>query len=347
LSWEGLDYSVDPVAAEHDRILRIRTQLPSPGLDAALAADDAASLEPALRALVYAVSLGDPEGAVTLSPDVVTRHDVLGGRSVGREFAWSPAVERSGSGAPWHVAGSLFGVDLALARSALRRLSADEMPPVPTINLNDEMTLARTAVALRSHHFDDRTRSEIVAGLARGRARVAEAAPDPRAVERLAGEVALATAVRNSLSWTLASMPDVASTLFSLRDLLWLGQPGIPHEALARWGLMGDAVDGRLVTRFDPPVAWDRLAGRPDTGILATQVPDLTLRLAEVTADLRVPATLIPALLLYATQDHWHEVEARFADDWPALVRGASSLPRSRVEDYIAALASGGPLRPR
>ena len=66
-----------------------------------------------------------------------------------------------------------------------------------------------------------------------------------------------------------------------------------------------------------------------------------------MTADLRVPATLIPALLLYATQDYWHEVEARFADDWPALVRGASSLPRSRVEDYIAALASGGPLRPR
>ena len=72
--------------------------------------------------------------------------------------------------------------------------------------------------------------------------------------------------------------------------------------------------------------------------MLATQVPDLTLRLAEVTAALHMPAALIPSLLLYATQDYWHEVEARFADDWPALARGATSLPASRVEDYIAAL---------
>jgi hypothetical protein len=83
------------------------------------------------------------------------------------------------------------------------------------------------------------------------------------------------------------------------------------------------------------------------TGVLATQVPDLTLRLAEVTAALHMPAALIPSLLLYATQDYWHEVEARFADDWPALTHGATSLPASKIEDYIAALGSGGPLRPR
>ena len=128
-----------------------------PGLDAALESDPKL-LAAALVAIVYAPALGDPEGAVTLSPDVVQRHD-LGGRSMGREFAWMPAIERSGSGAPWHIAGSLMGLDLALARSALRRISADEMPPVPTINLNDELTLARTAVALQPRDFDDaRTR---------------------------------------------------------------------------------------------------------------------------------------------------------------------------------------------
>jgi hypothetical protein len=172
LTWEGLDFTVDPTAAEHQRILLIRSRLPSPGLDAALAKDDPAALAAALRALVYAVALGDPEGAVTLSPDVVDRHDVLGTRAMDRDLAWLPAVERTGSGAPWHVGGSLLGLDLALARSALRRLSADEMPPVPTINLNDEMTLARTAVFARPQHVDDRTRTEIAAALVRGRARV-------------------------------------------------------------------------------------------------------------------------------------------------------------------------------
>lgn len=347
LMWEGLAYTVDQSAAEHDRILQIRARLPSPGLDAALDRSDPKLLSAALVALVYAPALGDPEGAVTLSPDVVQRHDILGVRSMGREFAWMLAVERSGSGAPWHIAGSLIGLDLALARSALRRISADEMPPVPTINLNDELTLARTAVALQPRHFDDRTQQALAGALARGRARVREAGSDPEAVRRLIDEVAAPAAGRQTLSWTLRSFPAAAADLFSLRDLVWLGKPEVEAATLARWGVMGDAVDGRLATRFDPPVSWDRLAGRPDTGVLATQVPDLTLRLAEVTAALHVPAALIPSLLLYATQDYWHEVEARFADDWPALARGATALPASRVEDYIAALGTGGPLRPR
>ena len=153
VTWEGLAYTVDPAAAEHQRILQIRAQLPTPGLDAALERSDPKLLAAALVALVYAPALGDPEGPVTLSPDVVQRHEILGVRSMGREFAWMLAVERSGSGAPWHIAGSLMGLDLALARSALRRISVDEMPPVPTINLNDELTLARTAVALQPQEF--------------------------------------------------------------------------------------------------------------------------------------------------------------------------------------------------
>ena len=183
--------------------------------------------------------------------------------------------------------------------------------------------------------------------MSRGRVRVREAGTDLQAVRLLVDELAVPAAVRHALPWTLASFPDAAETLFSLRDLMWLGKPDVAPGTLAHWGIIGDSVDGRLATRFDPPIAWDRLAGRPDTGVLATQVPDLTLRLAEVTAALRVPAMLIPSLLLYATQDYWHEVEARFADDWPALTRGATSLPASRVEDYIAALGTGGPLRPK
>lgn len=348
LSWEGLQYTVDVAAGEHERIMRIRAQLPSPGLDRALEGGSAESLAEALQALVYAPALGDPDGAVTLSPDVVTRHDFgLGSRSAGREFAWMPAQERTGSGAPWHVAGSLFGLDLALARSALRRLSIDDMPPVPSINLNDQLTLARTAVALRPRDMDDRVRDELVAALGRGLVRVEEAGANVSALLALADETALTMADRRTLAWTVAEAGGAPAGLFSLRDLVWLGRPELTRAELAAWGVMGETVDGRLVPRFDAPVAWDELAGRPDTGVLATQVPDLALRLAQVTAERRLPAVLVPALLLYATQDYWHEVEARFADDWPAMVRGAAAMPDDRIEDFIAALASGGPLRPQ
>jgi hypothetical protein len=64
------------------------------------------------------------------------------------------------------------------------------------------------------------------------------------------------------------------------------------------------------------------------------------------TARLKLPARLIPALLTYATQDYWHDVSARFSDDWPAMTRQALALSPSRVEDYVAALAGDGPLRP-
>ena len=347
-SWEGLDYTVDPMAGEHERIIRIREQLPTPGLDAALESRDPQALESALRAMVYAPALGDPEGSVTLSPDVVTRHDFGGSRSPsGRNLAWLPAVERTGTGGPWHVGGSLLGLDLALGRSALRRLSADEMPAVPTINLNDQLTLARTAVALATARFDDAARDELAAAIARGRQRVVQAGASAAAILALGEEVAMTAADRQALPWTLASMPEAGPQLFSLRDLLWLGRPRLDPGVLARWGVISEPVDGRLGTRFDAPVPWDHLAGRPDTGVLATQVPDLTLRLVEITADKHVPAALIPALLLFATQDYWHDVEARFADDWPAMARGALGLPAVRVEDYTAALASGGPLRPR
>ncbi|MGE3886475.1 MAG: hypothetical protein AB7H81_08585 [Vicinamibacterales bacterium] len=348
ISWEGADYTVDVVAAEHERILRIRSQVPSPGLDAALEGRDDGALGAALVALAYAPSLGDPDGAVSLGPEVVERHDFGGSRSApGRDVAWLAPVERTGIGEPWHVAGSLLGLDLALARSALRRLSLDDMPAIPTVNLNDQLTLARTAVALRPVDLDDATRDELADAIGRGRARVAAAGASVPALLALADEAALTRADRETLAWSVARDPDIGASLFSTRDLLWLGRPRVERATLDRWGVLSHPVDGRLTTRFDAPVPWDDLAGRPVMGVLATQVPDLTLRLVEVTAERRVPAALIPALLLFATQDFWHEVEARFSDDWPAMVRGAAGLPATRIEDFVAALASAGPLRPR
>ena len=57
-SWEGLDYTVDPMAGEHERIIRIREQLPTPGLDAALESKDPEALVTALRAIVVRAGAG-------------------------------------------------------------------------------------------------------------------------------------------------------------------------------------------------------------------------------------------------------------------------------------------------
>ena len=349
INWEGLAYRVDLAASERSRLQRIRAIVPSPGLDKALASRRSEDLAAALVALVYTPALGDPEGAVMLSPDVVRRHDFGVGSHApaGEAQAWLPPQERSGDGQPWRVSGALVGLDLGLARLALRRLAADEMPAVPTINLNDQLVLARTVMALNPYDLEDADRDALAASVARGRARLQEAGRDPAAIEALAREAGLPATLRQTLAWTLRVPGADPAAWFGLRDMYWLGRPTLDAARTARWGVIGEPVNGRLITRFPPPEPWEHFGGRPDAGLLGAQVPDLTLRIVEETVRLKLPARLVPALLAYATQDFWHDVDARFPDDWPAMVRRAAVVPATRVEDYVAAVAGDGPLRPR
>lgn len=350
LTWEGLEYRVDLFAAEHARIKRIREQIESPGLDVAIASGDADQIVSALLALIYAPALGDPEGPALLGGDVAQRHNfgLVGPAGVRRDLlAWSLPKEQVGNGAPWHLEGSILGLDVALARLALRRIADNEMPVAPTINLNDQLTLARTVMTLNPHALADRDRDQIVASIARGRARLAAAGSNLDALTRLASEAQLSPAVRQTLPWLMARAPDTARALFSLKDLFWLGKPELDRAALDAWGIYAEGLDNRLRTAMPTPVPWENLAGRADGGLLATQAPDLILRMAEETAGIKLPAQLIPSLLTFAALDYWHDVESRFPDDLPAMARQALALSSSRVEDYVAALAGAGPLRPQ
>jgi hypothetical protein len=350
MKWEGLDYRVDYFGADHARIKRIREQLTSPGLDAAIAAGHEDDIAAALMVLIYAPALGDPEGPALLGGDIPMRHNfgIEGAAGVRRDYlAWSLPREQVGDGSPWHIEGSLLGLDIALARLNLRRIADNEMPVAPTINLNDLLTLARTVRALNPDNLTNADRDALVAAMARGRARVTAAGANLAAVVALAEEAGLSPAVRQALPWTLTRTPDLAPALFGLRDFLWLGKPEVPAARLDSWGVYSEVTTTRLRTDMPGPLPWESFGGRADGGLIGAQMPDLTLRLAEETSRLGLPAELIPALLTYATQDFWHDVDSRFPDDWPAMARQALALSPSRVEDYVAALAGDGPLRPR
>jgi hypothetical protein len=155
----------------------------------------------------------------------------------------------------------------------------------------------------------------------------------------------MADFTRQLLPWMTSRQREAVPQAFSLRDLLWLGKPALSREALDRWGVAADGLDGRRVLAMPGPASWEDYAGRSEIGQVTTQVPDLTLRLAQETARLRLPAQLVPALLAFALEDYWHEARARFADDWPRLTRHAAAVSTSRIHDYVAALAGGGPLR--
>jgi hypothetical protein len=346
LEWEGLTYAVDIVSAEHARLRATRSLLPTPGLDEALAGGRPRELADALTAMVYANALGDPDGPVSLSPDVVTRHDLgLTGTSIVREESpWAPPEERQGFG-PWHVQGSLIGLDLGMSRLVLRRVADEEMPSAPTLTLNDLGTLTRTAVAMVAAELTDEERDELAAAIQRGRARVDQAGVNLGALDGLMVEARVSETGRQLAAWIAARDPKSLPRLFSLRDLLWLGKPQLTPAQLDRWGVAADGLDGRRVTAMPRPAPWEDYAGRSEAGQVTTQVPDVTLRLIEETKRLKLPAVLIPAMLAFALQDYWHEVHARFADDWPQLTRQAAALPAARIQDYVAALAGNGPLR--
>jgi hypothetical protein len=261
------------------------------------------------------------------------------------ELPWAPPEERQGIG-PWHVQGSLLGLDLALSRLFLKRIADQQMPQAPTLTLNDLGTLTRTAVALVAHDLRDADRDEMAAAIARGRERIRNA-QDTAELMALAAECGMSASTRQLLPWLLRHQRETVNNAFALRDLLWLGTPRLSPDTLDAWGVAADGLDGRRVLSMPGPAPWDDFAGRSEVGQLTTQVPDVTLRLVEETARLGLPAQLVPSLLAFALEDYWHEVRARFVDDWPRLTRQAAALSTTRIHDYVAALAGGGPLRAR
>jgi hypothetical protein len=101
---------------------------------------------------------------------------------------------------------------------------------------------------------------------------------------------------------------------------------------------------GCMCAMMPAPGRLPMLMGRPQIGLLATAVPDLNLHIARMLADLHIPAMLARAVLAAAVQDFVDGVRSTDPDDWLSLVRGARTLSRLQVEDYVAAAAADGPL---
>ena len=80
--------------------------------------------------------------------------------------------------------------------------------------------------------------------------------------------------------------------------------------------------------------------------MLASAFPDLNLRLAELLADMKMPAALLGPVLASATLDFIDSVTSRDQDDRRALVEFVQALRPERVEQYLALLTTDGPLVP-
>jgi len=365
VDWEGQRYVVDGAAAARERMGRVfeatgrasitggiaavRSAALRGNGDAARASVAAAGAElaDALIAPLYAAALpaGDPE---LLASRVDRRHDLDGSERPGAAAdrrRWQLAEPLSGGGVPWHLAGSLIALDVAVAVPALRRISDD--PPSPVLPAADRLGFARTVALLRPTDTTDASRDTVLRLVAEGKQRLAALAAAPEGAAAAAGAAGLSAWRREALRWSLAHDPGAVPRALSTTELVWLGGPQpADRAALDAWGTSVVSASGELATRFPPARPWEDAVGHDASAGLATSLAELNLRVAAFLADRTLPSTLAPAILSAATLELVDRVNAPRADDWRAVVEGIRTIPDTRLEDYVAALTADGPLRP-
>jgi hypothetical protein len=310
-----------------------------------VAADDV--LAQALMSLAYALEIGDPEGTTLLGGDPSRRHEfqvAIGNGDMRLRAPWAEPREVSDEGAK-HVAGSLLGLDLGLATLALRRVNVGSLPPAPTLTMPDRQVFLRTLALMNPIDFNDADQTAIVAAIRRGRDRLSSIRQNPGAWDEAAAQLGIDGWRRIAGRWAIAHDPEALSSFVSLTELAALGSaaPG-RDETFDRWGMEGMPTDGCLCTLTPPPGRLTVVGGRPQIGLIATQMADLNLRVAERLEAASLPASLAPAVLAAAVQDFVERANPLHPNDWLTLVRAAQAVPDDRIDDYIASLTTGGPL---
>jgi hypothetical protein len=353
VEWEGRQYRVSAARAEELRLRRVRERQGGLSLSAALdridqKGGDAAELGLAqtLTSILYAAYVGDPDGPAVATGNIALKHDLSIAGTVGLRGAWRlPTEAHTGRG--WRVSGSLLGLDVALARMALRRLDANVMPPEPRMVSAERHTAALSVALLNPIALSDAARDEIAAALGRGRARLSGLDGDREAIDAVARDAGLSPWRREALAWTTANDRANVPTQLSLVETMWLGKPRTSASvSLDGWGAAVLPLNGCVCLAMPLARPWEALIGRPSLGLLATRGADVSILVADTLASLQMPAEIAPGVIAFAMQEVMDQARPSHFDDWTAFSRAASAVPRDTLVDFIAAQTAGGPLLP-
>jgi hypothetical protein len=282
---------------------------------------------------------------VFLAGDISARHDFGAerpGMPPGPSPPWALAAEQAAAGRPWHMQGSLVGLDVPLGRLRLRRLLGSMPAHQSLVNAAERSALV-LSVVLTPGTIDEQDATAVVGAMERGRARVRGASDDERGA--LCADAGLCGWRSEIVAWARRREPDAALATVTRAELAWAGRD--PSRPFAdAWGT-ASAVDGELAVRFPAPLPIETIAGRPTLAHGLTAFADLKLRLAELLVARRLPASLARELGAAALQDFLDEVQPAYPDDWLAFSFQADRMDPSRADDYLSALTiPGGPLVP-
>ena len=338
-------------SGNHAKAARTQEEV-EPATDRYLAIRRAADwyLASVLSSVVYASDVGERGSQALLGGDPSALHDLgLDAIDPGINTAapWRYPVEVRERGVEWHMRGSLLGLDVALGRFALRRVSKDEVPPAPRLTDIERQALTEPVLLVSPFDPSDAGRDEVVAALARGRTILAGARASVEALRKAAVGVGFDEWREQMLVWMFEHEPGRLAELWSLGEIVRLGAVGAKGTgAFDPFGSSMWSVRGQLACRFPWHQPWTTLAGRKGVRLVPGLVPDLAIVVAESLAALKLPARLSVGVLSVATQDLLDTVRVNHDDDWMALVDGVRQVAGRSFEDYVANLTYDGPLIP-
>jgi hypothetical protein len=351
----GLDRPIEPDdefgRVARDGVARARRQLVGaaggavpPGVPVLFGEVAAAVAALALTEFAYAANMGWAEDLPLTAAGASRRHVFVRTQGPRRQRFWSTPAVNAERRLPWHVSGSLLGLDVALAPVALRRLSRRPPAEMPLLNTGDRVTLVATAAVLSPRRFGDEAR-DTVTGFVRDALDRIENVRDRSAIRRLAGLAGLSTQRAAAAEWLVVHDRSALSGFFAMTELVRLGAAGAPARDLPdAWGNYELPLSGRSDAGRFPDLPVERYGGRARR-LLAVALPELQVTLAVRLAELKLPATLVPAVMASATLDVVNTTPSRFADDWQAVVDRVRAIDVRAVERYLALLTTAGPLR--
>jgi hypothetical protein len=302
-------------------------------------------LSQTILSLAYACDLGDPDGTILLADDVSRRHDygfAVKDSEIRARTAWMVPHQDVSPGVPWHVTGSLLGLDVALSPLSLRRMNFERVVEAPRLTSNQREAFALSVALLNPFALRDADRDAIADAIDRGRQRIGALGVGD--LDAIGAELSLDGGRRRALAWALAHDRTRVDSMMTLSELMVLG--GGQLERFDAWGMSMLTTMGCLCSRLTPPARWSTLFGRPQLGATAAGMADVNLQVAIRLKELQLPAPLARVVLAAAVQDYIDGVRPTEEADWITMTRAARAITREQVEDYLAAATAAGPLVP-
>jgi hypothetical protein len=313
-----------------------------------LAASDVV-LADVLTSLAYAPHLGDPDGPLLLGGDVSHRHDFgfeIQDRDTRLHAAWSMPEAPEGYGLTWQMWGSLLGLDVGLSGLLLPQTTVGTPEAGQSVTEQSRKSLLQGLALLNPYELRDAEQQAIAAAIQRGR-RLTAGWLQTDSLETLRLAAGLEPGRARMLGWFRRHDPDRAAGLLSMPELLRAsGQAETLGSWPLRWGAPLIGWNGSLRLGWVPTATALARGAFVEAPHLVAGFPDLPLRLAEVTAELHLPAQIVAPLTRIIGAEFLDRLTSALPDDpttWSAYV---ASIPVLRVESAVSALTTEGLLNP-